>query len=110
MPTAGEGSFDLLGAHDARHLSRNGSERADGRLELLSGRTAGEACPSSWAFRSATTSTAIATPAGYASLSAKLSWLLDDVVNGHHVGLAGIDAEFGEDRHQGLAEGVEVRL
>jgi hypothetical protein len=29
-------------------------------------------------------------------------------MHGHNVGLTGIDAELGEDRHQGLAEGIEV--
>ena len=36
--------------------------------------------------------------------------LLDDAMNGHHVGLTGVDAEVGRDRHQGLAEGIEVLL
>ena len=36
--------------------------------------------------------------------------LLDDVVDRHDVGLTRIHAEFGEDRHQGLAKGVKVLL
>src|SRR6266540_1143282 len=36
--------------------------------------------------------------------------LLDDVVDGHHVGLTRVHSELGEDGHQGLAEGVKVLL
>ena len=36
--------------------------------------------------------------------------LLDDVVHRHHVGLTRIHAQFGEDRHQGLAKGIKVLL
>jgi hypothetical protein len=37
-------------------------------------------------------------------------WLLDDAMSRHHVGLTGVDADLGEDRHERLAKRVEVLL
>jgi hypothetical protein len=38
------------------------------------------------------------------------SRLLDDAMDGHYVGLTGVDSQVSKNRHQSLAEGVEVLL